>query len=496
MNRGARRIGDCQTSQTPAINRRVFLGGLAAAAARAQARSRPNLLLCIADDWSYPHASIYGDRVVRTPVFDRVAREGVLFTHAFCAAPSCTPSRAAILTGQAPHRLEEGGNLWGFLPSRFPVYTDLLEQAGYVVGFTRKGWGPGEFKAGGRARNPAGAPFASFAEFLKTVPADRPFCFWFGSNEPHRPYEPDSGLRSGMKPEDVTVPPYLPDVPEVRRDMLDYYFEVQRFDREVGEILELVEKSGRAGNTLVAITSDNGWPFPRSKANLYDSGTRVPLAVRWPQRVRGGRTLEDFVNLADLAPTFLEAAGLKPLPEMTGRSLLGLITGREKPGTRQEMFLERERHAHVRKGNLSYPARAVRTRDFLYIRNLRPDRWPAGDPELVHSVGPFGDCDDSPSKQVILHWRSDPPFVRYFERAFGKRPGEELYDLRKDPAQLDNVAGEPAYAAELADCRARLERWMKQTADPRAISDDDRWDRYPYFGPPARTRSETGGPGP
>ncbi|MDW8353608.1 MAG: sulfatase [Bryobacterales bacterium] len=476
------------------ISRRGFLAGLAGGAAGAAARRRPNILLCIADDWSYPHASAYGDRVVRTPVFDRVAREGVLFTHAFCASPSCTPSRAAILTGQAPHRLEEGGNLWGFLPARFPVYTDLLEQAGYVVGFTRKGWGPGDYKAGGRARNPAGPEFASFAEFLRTVPADRPFCFWFGSHDPHRPYELGSGARSGMKPEEVAVPPYLPDLPQVRHDILDYYLEVQRFDREVGEILELIERSGRAANTLVVITSDNGWPFPRAKANLYDSGTRMPLALRWPERIRGGRRVDAFVNLADLAPTFLEAAGIEPLPEMTGRSLLGLLAGREKPGSRQAVFLERERHAWVRKGNLSYPSRAVRTRDFLYIRNFRPERWPAGDPELVHSVGPFGDCDDSPSKQWILHWRTDPPFVRYFERAFAQRPAEELYDLRKDPEQLDNVAARPEYAAALADCRARLERWMKETGDPRAVSDDDRWDRYPYFGPPARTR--TGGTSP
>jgi N-sulfoglucosamine sulfohydrolase len=478
------------------MKRRNFLGTMAAAALRAQARRLPNILLCIADDWSYPHACVYGDPVVKTPVFDRVARQGVLFTHAFCAAPSCTPSRAAILTGQAPHRLAEGGNLWGFLPSRFPVYTDLLEQAGYLVGFTGKAWGPGDYKAGGRSRNPAGNAYRSFEEFLKVVPENRPFCFWFGSTDPHRPYEADSGLRSGMKLEDVVVPPYLPDRPEVRRDILDYYFEVQRFDREVGAILELLDKSGRAASTLVVITSDNGWPFPRSKANLYDSGTRVPLAVRWPERIRPGRTLEDFVNLADLAPTFLEAAGVKPPAEMTGRSLLGLLTGREKPGTRNQVFVERERHAHVRKGNLSYPARAVRTRDFLYIRNFRPERWPAGDPELVHSVGPFGDCDDSPSKQLILHWRSDPPFVRYFERAFAKRPAEELYDLRSDPAQLDNVAERREYAAALADCRARLERWMKDTDDPRSSSDDDRWDGYPYFGPPARIRSATGGPGP
>jgi len=468
------------------MNRRHFLATGAAGLRRLHAAAReapPNILLCIADDWAWPHASIYGDPVVRTPAFDRVAREGVLFTHAFSAAPSCTPSRAAILTGQAPHRLAEGGNLWGFLPARFPVYTELLERAGYVVGFTRKGWGPGDFKAGGRNCNPAGAQFNSFAEFLKGIPADQPFCFWFGSHDPHRPYEPDSGLKAGMRAEHVRVPPFWPDAPEIRRDILDYYFEVQRFDREVGELLELLDKTGRSANTLVLITGDNGWPFPRSKANLYDAGTRQPFAVRWPARVKRGRTLEDFVNLADLAPTFLEAAGLKSLPEMTGRSLLGLLTGAEKPGLRNEVFLERERHANVRRGDLSYPIRALRTRQFLYVRNFRPDRWPAGDPEPYHSVGPFGDCDDGPTKQFILARRDEPQYRRFFELCFAKRPAEELYDLRKDPHQINNVAGRAEYAAVQQRLRARLERWMKETGDPRATVDDDRWDRYPYFGP-------------
>jgi len=454
----------------------------------AAAESRPNILYCLGDDWAWPHAGAYGDRVVRTPNFDRIARDGILFSHAFCAAPSCTPSRAAMLTGQAPHRLEEGGNLHGFLPRRFEVYTDLLEAAGYSVGFTRKGWGPGKYEVGGRARNPAGPSFGSFEEFLAGVPKDKPFAFWFGSHDPHRPYEAGSGLRSGMKPEDVTVPPYLPDTAEVRSDILDYYFEVQRFDSELGKMLQLLEKTGRAENTLVVATGDNGWPFPRAKANLYDAGTRQPLAVRWPARIKGGRILHDFVSLTDLAPTFLEAAGLRPRPNMTGRSFMDLLEGRKKPGSRDAVFVERERHANVRRGDLSYPARAIRTREFLYIRNFRPDRWPAGDPELYFAVGPFGDCDGSPTKDVILANREARDMKRFFALGFEKRPQEELYDLRMDPHQLENIAGRSEYAGTKQKLRAALERWMKDTGDPRATSDDDRWDRYPYFGEPARAR--------
>lgn len=456
---------------------------------QSNATNRPNILFCIADDWSWPHASAGGDPVVKTPNFDRVAREGFLFTHAFSAVPSCTPSRAAILTGQAPHRLAEGGNLHGFLPKKFSVYPDLLENAGYFVGVTRKGWGPGNAQAGGRTRNPAGNNFKNFEEFLKDVPADKPFCFWFGSQDPHRPYEKGSGLAAGMNPRAVVVPAHLPDTPEIRSDILDYYVEVQRFDREVGELLQALEATGRASNTLVVITADNGWPFPRSKANLYDSGTRQPLAIRWPAKIRGGRKSDDFVNLADLAPTFLEAAGLKPLPEMTGLSLLPLLEGKSQAG-RTMVFVERERHANVRAGDLSYPARAVRTKEFLYIRNFRSERWPVGDPEVWKAVGPFGDCDGSPSKEFILDHRDHPEFKKFFRLGFANRPAEELYDLVKDPHQIENIAARAEYADARQKMKVSLARWMEDTQDPRATSDDDRWDRYPYFGGPPAARKQ------
>src|SRR5687767_13634574 len=293
---------------------------------------RPNILLCVADDWGWPHAGAYGDKVVQTPHFDRVAREGILFTHAFSAAPSCTPSRAAMLTGQYPHRLAEGGNLWSFLPKRFPVYPELLGTAGYRVGITRKAWGPGDFRPGGYTRNPAGPQFKSFAAFLAQAPPDQPFCFWLGSSEPHRPYERGAGARAGMLAKDVTLPSFWPDAPEIRNDVLDYFSEVQAFDAQVGDALAHLEKSGRLANTLVVVTGDNGWPFPRGKANVYDAGARQPLAARWPQRIMPGSQSDTFINLMDLAPTFLEAAGLQVPPEMTGRSFLGIMTsGRAGP---------------------------------------------------------------------------------------------------------------------------------------------------------------------
>ena len=446
---------------------------------------RPNIVLAIADDWSFPHAGIYGDPTVRTPNIDRLAREGARFTHAFVASPSCTPSRAALLTGQAVHRLEEGGNLHGFLPKRFAVYPDVLEQAGYVVGYAGKGWGPGRFEPGDRTRNPAGPQFKSFDDFMERREKGRPFSFWFGTSDPHRPYEPGSGAKGGLQVASVRVPGFLPDTPEVRNDLLDYYFEVERFDRDLGRIIEALERSGELENTIVIVTSDNGMPFPRAKANVYDAGARVPLVIRWPGTATPGAVIDALVSLSDLAPTVLAGAGAAALDGITGRSLLPLLRGEAQAG-RDRVFIERERHANVRRGDLSYPVRAIRTKDYLYIRNFRPDRWPAGDPQLYVSVGPFGDIDGGPSKSVLLDRQAERAIAPFFQWATAKRPAEELYDLRRDPDQLKNLAGQSAHRAAQQRLRADLDRWLRETRDPRATADDDRWDRFPYYGQPAK----------
>ncbi len=447
------------------------------------ATPRPNLLLCIADDASWHHFGANGDPIVRTPVFDRVAREGVNFRHAFTSAPSCTPSRGALLTGQHFWRLGEGANLWSRWPNAAPVYPDLLAQAGYWVGAQGKGWGPGDFRSHGRAHNPAGPPVKDFAAFLDSVPPGAPFCFWFGSTDPHRPYDRGSGEQAGLPLAAVPVPPFLPDTPAVRSDLRDYYAEIERFDRAIGAMLTLLEERGALANTLVVITSDNGFPFPRGKATAYDAGTRMPLALRWPARVPGGRVVDDFVSLTDLAPTFLEAAGLKPPRAMTGRSLLPLLTS-GKSGLierrRDRVFFGRERHANVREGDRGYPIRGVRTKDFLYLRNLAPDRWPAGDPPIYGDVDQANDIAGSPSKQAVVEHGGDPAVRRLFELAFGRRPAEELYDLRTDPWQMNNVAGDPAYRRVRHQLARDLARELRRTADPRATGQGDVFDGYPY----------------
>ena len=475
-----------------ALHRFVILSILAVsigttAFADSDNRGRPNILLAIADDWGYPHASSYGDPVVKTPTFDRLAREGVLFSRAFVSSPSCTPSRGSLLTGQHFWRLRQGANLWSTLPADISVYPDRLEKAGYFVGHTRKGWGPG--KLGERTRNPAGPQFDDFEQFLAQRPKEAPFCFWFGSIDPHRPYEPGSGGASGIDLSKIKVPAALPDAAETRSDVADYYFEVQRFDREVGQLLDKLEAIGELDNTLVVMTSDHGMPFPRGKANLYDLGTRVPLAMRWGSRIkRPGRTVSEFVLLPDLAPTFLTAAGL-PVPDvMTGRSLLGILRGEKEDGApRDHVVFGRERHTPAQEAPQSggYPMRGIRTEKHLYIRNFEPDRWPIGTPDYKRAFFErawLGDTDNGPSKEYIWLQRGEPAMKAFYELAFAKRPAEELYDLKADPDELHNVADVEKYRAAKEELSMRLMTELGETRDPRVVGGGEQFDEYPYYG--------------
>jgi arylsulfatase A-like enzyme len=435
-------------------------------------RSRPNILLLLADNWAWPHASFYRDPVVKTPTFDRLAKEGIVFTHSFAPNPSCSPSRSLLLTGQETHRLRDAASLYGTFPPGIPTYPAMLEKAGYLVGFSDKGWGPGSPQKAGWKHNPSGAPFDDFNAFLKARQADQPFCFWFGSHDPHVPWDRGRERKPALDPKKVRVPAHLPDRAEVRDDILNYYCEVQQFDFECGQILDALKARGELDNTLVIMTSDNGWQIPRGLANCYDLGVRTPMAMRHPGLIKAGQVREDYVSIGDLAPTILETAGLSIPPAMTTRSLFSA-------GRRNAMFVERERHANVRKGDLSYPVRGIRTPEYLYLRNFEPDRWPAGDPEFYWAVGPYGDVDDSPTKQLLMKEKPQP----YFDLCLGKRAPEELYVLKDDPDQVKNVASVQQYAKVKEALSKRVQDWMKSTGDPRATDPGtDFWDRAPYSG--------------
>jgi N-sulfoglucosamine sulfohydrolase len=466
----------------------------------ALAADRPNVLLAIADDWCHPHASAYGSKFVRTPAFDRVAREGVLFRNAFTATPGCSPSRAALLTGMHSWQLREAGTHASSFPADLTGYPQVLERAGYFVGFCGKGWGPGNFRATGWPHNPCGRDYsvrlanppegigntdyaASFASFLKQRPKDQPFCFWYGGKEPHRAYAKASGLAAGKRLEDAEVPPFLPDTPEVRSDLLDYALEVEYFDAQLGKLLDAIDAAGERDNTLVIVCSDNGMPFPRAKANLYEYGTHMPLAIRWPAKVPAGRSVDDFCGHVDLAPTILAAAG--QTPTMSGRSLLPTLTS-DKSGlvdaSRDHVYLARERHSSARPGNLGYPCRAIRTAEYLYIHNFKPDLWPAGDPITADEVTAYHDIDGGPTKSLLVAG-GEPSFARFLDLAVAKRPAEELFRLVDDPATIRNLAADPAHAAAKAKLRARLDDYLAKTNDARLTDGGDVWETYPRYSP-------------
>ena len=451
----------------------------------ADAADRPNILFCLADDWGWPHAGVFGDPVVKTPTFDRLAKEGVLFEYTFVSSPSCTPSRNATLTGQQFYRLDQGANLHSSLDPKHPNFMFLLRDAGYEIGHWRKSWGPGDFKALGYKENPCGPEF-TFPKFLKQRDKTKPFCFWFGTTDPHRPYKKGSGAASGMDIAKVPLPGFYPEDPEIQSDIADYYWEVQRWDRDVASALTLLEEAGELDNTIIAMSGDHGMPFPRCKGNLYDRGVRVPLAIRWGTKVKPGRRLKDFVSFIDLAPTFLDAAGVTIPDIVTGRSLMPLLTatgnGRIDP-KRNLMVFGRERHTPAQEipSLVGYPARAIRTDRWLLILNLEDARWPAGVPKnATHPADIYADCDAGPTKSLLVDHVIDPKYAKFFDLCLAKRPAIELYDCVADPDQVNNLAADPNHAETVQQLRNQLVAYLKATSDPRFTDAPVEFDDYPY----------------
>lgn len=527
----------------------VFTGLLLVVSANA-ADKRPNILFAFADDWGQ-YASAYAklnpggpNDLVSTPHFDRVASEGVLFTRAFVNAPSCTPCRSSLLSGQDFFRTGRGAILQGAIwDSEIPTYPLLLQKAGYHIGHTYKVWSPGSpanapYGAQATAYNKRGGKFngfsqyvsraedaekakeelysearGNFQDFLADRKDDAPFCYWFGPTNCHRKWIAGSGKKLwGIDPDDLKgkVPPFLPDVPIVREDIADYLGEVQAFDAGLGVLIAELERIGELENTIVVVSGDHGIPgFPRGKCNLYDFGVQVPLAVRWGKNIPTGRVVDDFVCLPDLAPTFLEAAGVDIPDTMNHRSLLSILKS-DKQGqvdpSRDAVVVGRERHvAKARTGNLPYPQRAIRTGDYLYIRNYEPERWPMGtaagygspaaplppyETLVNNTFGAFGDLDASPTKAWIVTRRDEAGMDTFFEFAVGRRPAEELYDLKNDPHQTHNVAGKEDYSDVRKQLSQRLTMYLKDAGDPRVTEDGRTFENPPFTDPgqPRRRR--------
>lgn len=448
------------------------------------ADERPNVLFCMADDWGWPHAGVYGDEVVKTPSFDRIAKEGVLFEHAFVSSPSCTPCRNSILTGQQFYRLGQGANLHGVLNVKHPNFMFRFRDAGYEIGHWRKALGKFDFRPGGYTEHPCG-PTNTFKNFMRKRDKTKPFCFWFGTGDPHRAYKKGSGRKSGIPVDKIHVPDFLPDNEVVRSDVADYYFEVQRWDRDVGAAMRLLEEAGELDNTIVIMTGDHGFPFPRGKGNLYDWGTRVPLAIRWGDNIPANRSVTDFVSLTDIAPSLLEVAGLDIPEEMTGKSLVPILQS-EKSGRidkdRDYVVCGRERHVPAQKepSLAGYPSRALRTDKWLLVTNLAPDRWPAGAPAgATHRNGSYADCDNGPTKAFIMEEKDS----RFSQLCFAKRGEIELYDNERDPEHVNNLAEDPEHKEVIEKLRAQLLTYLQETEDPRFTDEPVKFDTYPHHKP-------------
>ena len=472
-------------------------------ARRAQTSSHPNILFAIADDWSFGHAGAYGTTWVRTPVFDRVAREGVLFTRAYTPNAKCAPSRAILLTGRHSWQLEEAANHVPFFPAKFKTWTEALGERGYVTGATGKGWGPGVANdAQGKPRQMTGRPFnrhtsqaptpeisnndyaANFRDFLSTVPPGRPWSFWYGALEPHRGYEYGSGVsKGGKKLSDIErVPGYWPDNEIVRNDMLDYAYEVEHFDRHLGRMLNTLSDAGALDDTIVIVTSDHGMPFPRVKGQAYEYANHVPLAIMWRGGITAsGRTVHDYVSFVDLAPTLVELAGLTweetGMQPAAGRSLTDILRSPRSrvASERDHVLVGKERHDVGRPHDWGYPIRGIIKEETLYLRNYEPDRWPAGNPETGYL-----NCDGSPTKTEILQRRRDGRDTRAWALAFGRRPAEELYDLRQDPFCLTNLAADRQHGPRLQRLRQQMERELRAQRDPRMFGRGYLFDSYIY----------------
>lgn len=486
----------------------IFFTGVVSAQNPKQ-NHRPNILFIISDDQGYPHASAYGCSFVHTPTFDRIANEGVLFTNAFVAAPQCSPSRASILTGQFIWQNGPAGTHWSTFPARLATYTDILRQHGYEVAYTGKGWEPGNWIDGGRTTDPAGIKFVdvkdaatynksryasgistdnyagSFQMFLDKRDQSKPFCFWLGGREPHRPYEKGSGVKSGKKLSSVKLPLYLPDSNVIKSDMLDYALEIEWFDHQAGKVLNLLRKKRLLKNTLVIFTSDNGMPFPRAKAYSFDDGNHVPLAIMWKDHIKNpGRTITDLISAIDFFPTFLEAAGIKNKTTVPGKSLLNILIKHKlktSDSSDQYIFWGRERHSDARWDNLGYPQRAIRSGQYLYIWNLKPERYPAGSPKEIKKgslVWAYDDIDPSPSKDFMIEHQG-----KLFDLAFDKFPEEMLYDIQTDPYCMNNLADNSDYQKAKNKLSNILKKRLKQTDDPRMGSDPDIWESYRRYGP-------------
>lgn len=434
--------------------------------------ARPNILFAFADDWGR-HAGAYGTDWLDTPNFDRVAQQGILFTEAYTATAKCAPSRASVLTGRYPWQNRALGNHLAIWPEDdFQTYIEVLTKNGYHTGYTGKGWSPGQPPGD---REITGALYGhgyvqAFKDFVTDSPAGKPFHFWFGSRDPHRGYKKQQ--HSDERLARIDLPSYWKDTRARRQDVADYAFEVERFDSDLGQMLEFLEANGQLANTIVIVSSDNGMPFPRSKGDTYMPGSHLPFAAMWGNQIKNpGRISDQFISFVDIAPTILELANVRvedtQMEPIQGRSFVDILN--DEPSSkidRSFLLYGRERYdVKVRPDDMGYPSRSIRKGDYLYTHNFAPERLPTSRRE---SDIPAAFATGSQALEVF----------------YAKRPADELYNIQDDVECVHNLALNPEYAEKVNALRTQLHAELLQHNDPRLVGGGEAFDRYPSIDSP------------
>lgn len=503
---------------------------------------RLNILFVFAHDWGcYSTASAEieeptpWNKESPTPQSDRLAKEGALFRNAFVNSPQSPPSRCSLFSAQYFYRTGLAAVRNGIWDYPQPSFAMLLRDAGNHVGYSSKDRSPVtpkdapmggtafEYRSAGAESDqlsqyvyqqmekgvamlsPMEVLFdkvrCNFDAFLADRKDNQPFLDWFGPRNPHREWNKGPGEALwGIDPERQVgkMPPFLPVVPEVREDLADYLGQNLAFDKTLGVLMERLEEIGALENTMIIVSGDHGAPgFTDGKFTLDDFGTRVGLAIRWDRGGRKGRVIDDILNRMDLDPTLLDAGKVPVLEVMNGKSILPL------PKSTQEgqidpapswVVMGRERHvSSAREGRLPYLQRAWRTKDWLYVINFRGERYPIGNPwnisgdrvptqhALEHDTFvTYGDMDGGSTEAFLVLNHADPRHASYYREAFSKRPREELYDLKKNPNQMQNLAADPRHADVIRKLNGQLLQELLRTGDPRFVGDGSRFDRMPY----------------
>ena len=510
-----------------------FIFMISAGCKTAFSQNRPNILFAISDDQSALHTSFEGCSWINTPAFDRIAREGIYFKNCYSGSPGCAPSRSTLVTGRYHWQNEQSGQHASGWLDKYVPFVDLMEANGYHTGFTGKGVGPFEYgdppfrreDAAGKEYNDVRyskedddrfasgiSPknyFANFKKFLEEREDGEPFFFWYGGHEPHRSFEEGSWKRNGKSLSEVKVPAFLPDNDTVRGDLLDYAVEIEWFDHHLEMMVDYLEEIGELDNTIIVVTSDNGMSFPRAKANGYDYGIHVPLAIRMPEQKVNGRNITDLISFVDFAPTFLELTGTsdKGMLPITGKSFVSLL--KSEKSTRvldrdRYVLTGRERHSASRYMNWGYPQRTIRQGNLLLIWNMKPDRWPAGAPQRLksenssetfplygideegvhHSDWAFTDIDACPTKSFIVEHYNVPSWKKYFDWSVAKRPEFELFDVNSDKECLYNLIDQRGWKTESEKLKKLLGDELVRTGDPRIVGPDKEvFDSYLRYSP-------------